>query len=40
MPLTKKTALKIPNYKRSIEFGLIYKFSYPLDGSGKLILKV
>lgn len=37
LSIAKKTSLKIPSYPKPIDFGLIYKYSYPIKGIGKYI---
>ena len=33
--IKKRTLIKVPNYKRTVEFGLIHKFAYKIYQSGK-----
>ncbi|CAF0980383.1 unnamed protein product [Brachionus calyciflorus] len=36
--INKRTSLKIPNYKKPVEFGLIYKIAYPVENSNDEIV--
>jgi len=35
--LLSRTFLKVPGYEEKIEFGVMYNFAYPIEGSGIII---
>ena len=37
MHIKKRTLLKLPNYKRLVEFGVIHKIAYKVHDSGNYI---